>query len=224
MGVKTHVQNFLSASDAQIGLRRMAETTVETLKSDARARKSFASYMEWVKNPPLSERARSQFEKKGRLKVPGVISGDQTESTLLAVSFLWMQRRLPSVESQETFIARWPKLLRTSDKFIGQLEPDFLGELLVQTEARAAKDNSFAQRLDGAARSLDQELKGIKDLAKQVPPLLEPTKKGLPAGKRSGRGSVLELTKEDVVEVVILVFYAGLLFGLGFQAGEKSAD
>lgn len=202
----------------------MAEITVETLKSDARARKSFASYVEWVKNPPLSERARGQFEKTSRLKVPPVISGDQAESTLLAVSFLWMQRRLPSVESQEKFIARWPKLLRNSDKFIGQLEDDFLGELLVKTEARAAKDSSFAQRLDGAARSLDQELKGIKDLAKQVVPLLELTKKSLPAGHRSGGGSVVKLNKQDVLEVVILVFYAGLLFGLGFQAGEKSAD
>jgi hypothetical protein len=135
-----------------------------------------------------------------------------------------MQRRLPSGESQETFIARWPKLLRTSDKFISQLEPDFLGELLVQTEARAAKDSSFARRLDGAARSLDQELKGIKDLAKRVPPLLESTKESLPAGKRSGGGIVVTLNKEDVLEVVILVFYAGLLFGLGFQAGEKSAN
>lgn len=224
MAVKTHVQNFLLATDPPSGLRRMAELTVETLKSDARARKSLASYLEWVRNPPLSKRARTQFDKTGRLRVPPVVSGDPAESTLLAASFLWMQRTLPSVESQEAFFARLPKVLRTSDKFLGRLEPDFLGELLVQTEARAAENSSFARRLDGAARSLDQELKGMNDLARQAAPLLESTKKSMPASKRSGGGGVARINKEDILQVVTLVLYAGLLFGLGFSVGTKNPD
>jgi hypothetical protein len=222
MSVKTHVQEFLSATDPQRGLRRMAELTVETLKSDTRARKSFPRYLEWVNHPPLSKRARDQFDKTHRSKIASVGSRDQAESTLAAAGFLWMQQKLPTGASQAVFFERFRKGIGTSDKHLDKLEPDFLGELLAQTSVRAAENDSFARQLDNAARSFDQELRGRLDLWKQVADLMESApKKSPPASKRSENSS-LAINSEDVLMAIGFAVFVIGIFGLGFTAGQKA--
>jgi hypothetical protein len=134
-----------------------------------------------------------------------------------------MQQKLPTVASQAVFLERFRKQLGTSDKHLGKLEPNFLGELLVQTAVRAAEKSSFTQQLDKAARSLDQELRGMRDLWEQVAELMQSApKKSLRSRKRSEISSPAELTAEDVLMGIGFAVFVIGLFGLGFTAGQKA--
>ena len=157
MKAEVHAQDVLLAADPRTGLLDAVKTIVETVTHDKRALKAFNALLTWVDTPPMSKEARASFDKLSHHSVPAVASQPPLQSTLLVVAYLLIQRNLPLSVGQPPFFEELRRWLPNADKYVRKLEPDFAGQLLMQTEKRAAESPQFAKALAEAAKSLNAQ-------------------------------------------------------------------
>jgi hypothetical protein len=134
-----HVERFLWHVDSRGRFLKLAEFLSEGALEDPQIRENLSAIRVW---------AEKQSEQIGGPGIGSGVLGSPVEATLLAVSYLraeaGLQARAAGVPST---LEELKKAVADARKLVDGLEPDFVSELLLETERRASRDPAFEHRL-----------------------------------------------------------------------------
>ena len=218
MTPRSHVDIFLSSVDPRGGFLRIAERIAETAERDPEARNILGAIANWSTGPVID---RQSLEFYQRIRRPGIhpdFLGSPEKTLLAAVTHLRAAEGVRlAVTRSPAVLNETKKGLHTAYQLLQDLEPQFIGELLVETELRASRDPVFAGKLEGAMADIQWLTPQLTPLAKQVEALLAiPDGPAGPSTVARGNEPQLRRASEIVaVAVFVLVFFAvGLVLGL----------
>jgi hypothetical protein len=152
--VRRHVEDFLLPVDVRGGVVRIAEEIVATAERNLQARRAVITLAGRRPIQLIDPDSQRLYQRVVRRRSPPTSWEDSAETTLLAVTHVRAAEELRGHRVGPSFLARVPHGLQAGVVMVEDLEPDFVGELLVETELRATRDVHFAATLDAAAQDL----------------------------------------------------------------------
>jgi hypothetical protein len=133
-----HVERLLWHVDSRGRFLKLAEFLSEGAHEDPEIRKDLSAIRVW---------AEKQSEQIGG---PGIGAGvlGSPVATVLAVSYLRAEAGLQAqAAGMPSTLEEMKKAVADARKLVDGLEPDFVSELLLETERRASRDPAFEHRL-----------------------------------------------------------------------------
>ena len=165
MNARQHAANFLLSIDPRYSIRKIGKAIFEAADTD----EEFSKMLDQIQHKMgdgrslITEEQFQCFERiKCRKSIPNIPTAPEWLRPVIAACYLKAKSSLASKKTDGLKSDLKPalyKVLEWSDK----LEPDFIGELLIETTLAARDDAEFAKALNiGAAefRSLVSELYG----------------------------------------------------------------
>jgi hypothetical protein len=141
-----HVDRFLVQVDTKGTFLKVAELLSDAVAQDIEVRENLSAIRAWAQ--AQSKILSKQFPTPGGAD----ILGSPAEATLLAVSYLRAQSGLLARTATE--LPGLKEGVANSRKLLDTLEPNFLSDLLIETERRASRDPMFADTLNAAKNDL----------------------------------------------------------------------
>ena len=153
-----HIDRFLAAIDSQGTFRRIMEALVTRAKADPATNGAVQAMKDWLAKPLVSREVEARLQSYDPLAhdVPDpVLAGSPSIRLALAVGYLRAQERLRALAASakppvQTILDQLPHV----PEHLGSLEPDFVSELLLETQRRAAVDPVFVGSLRQALRDV----------------------------------------------------------------------
>ncbi len=153
-----HIERFLAPIDPQGTFVRLMEAMVRRAQADPAAGRAVKAIREWLAKPLVSPEVEARLQScdvLGRDGPDRLQIGSTTVRLGLALGYLRAQEGLRALAATgqppiQTILDRLPR----AAKGLGSLEPDFISELLLETQRRAAEDPAFAERLRVALREV----------------------------------------------------------------------
>lgn len=149
MTARDHAVSFLVSTDARFSIRRIGKAIFEAAESD----KEIATMLDAIQQklgdgrPIIGEKHSDIYD---RIKVPSAIPDIPTAPEWLRplVATGYLKAKTAITPSKASQIINNPKeSLAKVQKLADQLEPEFFGELLVETVMAAREDPGFARVL-----------------------------------------------------------------------------
>ncbi|WP_310486922.1 hypothetical protein [Chamaesiphon sp. VAR_69_metabat_338] len=151
-----HAISFLMPIDPHGGFLRIAETIVEVANKNEDVQKSFREVDDWIRVLPINKETRSIHKRLSKTGFRSNLSASSEGKTLLAVTYLRAMEGLNKrVLPQQLDVEAIEKKLITLPKILKDLETDFVSELLMETDIRAARDPRFFQKIEEALQEIE---------------------------------------------------------------------
>jgi hypothetical protein len=202
-----HVDRFLVQVDTKGTFLKVAELLSDAVVQDIEVRENLSAISAWAQ--AQSNILSKQFPTPGSAD----ILGSPAEATLLAVSYLRAQSGL--LARAPTELPELKKVAANTRKLLDTLEPNFLSDLLIETERRASRDPVFADTLNAAK----MDLRWLGGQVIYLPGLdLTP----IPPRRTYQQGIESRAAKSDNgFLVAAVIFCVGFLAGFGVAHGQK---
>lgn len=164
-----HVAAFLLTLDAPGRFLRAARAFARKARTDPAADSVLAPLAAWVDGAAVDVEGRAIYRRL-HPHLPAPLLGETPEATtLLGVAYLWVTDALPEVLRRGDFDEAAGRAFTEIPARLDALEDDFVGELLVETELRAARDRRFAARLDAAVEELRSLVPELEEIGNPLP-------------------------------------------------------
>jgi hypothetical protein len=160
MDAREHSTNFLLQTDPAMAIRKLGKGFIDKANSDDEILNRFKAIQERLNNTVLV--TDPHFAMYERLSSAQTIYDLPTAPEWLRPLILVGYLNAKSMIASGRFARRSPDLRTALDrvlKMVDELEPDFLGELLVETVLTAREDRGFARTL----RATESEFQALID-------------------------------------------------------------
>lgn len=150
--VTTHVNNFVMSADPRGGFLKVAETFVEEVERDSNAREALSAIRSWLAAPLIDGRSKELYKRIYKPEAyPDTLRDPSGKTFVLASAYLRALDILRTASiTRVSALDDLKKRLPSVNQRLKEIEPEFVGDLLIECAISAERDPAFAQKLADA--------------------------------------------------------------------------
>lgn len=211
---RRHVDDFLMTVDARGSVVRIAEEIAAAAEHDDGVRTALADVIDWISGPVIDRDSFDLYERVAHRRARLEFLDGPAETTLLAVTHVRAVHALrqPAVEPSRV-LAGVPQAMKVGADMLRRLERGFVGQLLVESELRAARDETFAARLDAAVDDVRWVHRQVAPLAGGLVRLLSDAVRQAGAPDDAAVRAARTIDAQAGAAVILSAYVVGVVIG-----------